>query len=136
MLDRHDFIIGYIYLQKNKKLIYTILPFSLNVPKNFLFKFHWSLLMTRQQNVWPKIRDSYSVRDKIYFVLLSTLESTWPSAKLITRLCKCVEFYPHSFMRLPVVMFNSLNAEINPICHLLALLRAHHILHVSRVRVN
>jgi len=31
---------------------------------------------------------------------------------------------------------NSLNAELNPICHLLALLGAHHILHVSRIRVN
>ena len=32
--------------------------------------------------------------------------------------------------------FNPLNAELNAICHLLALLGAHHILHVSRVRVN
>jgi len=31
---------------------------------------------------------------------------------------------------------NSLNTELNPICHLLALLRAHHILHVSRIRVK
>jgi hypothetical protein len=31
---------------------------------------------------------------------------------------------------------NPLNAEIIPICHLLALLGAHHILHVSRIRVN
>jgi hypothetical protein len=30
---------------------------------------------------------------------------------------------------------NPVNAELNPICHLLALL-AHHILHVSRIRVN
>ena len=29
-----------------------------------------------------------------------------------------------------------LNAELNPICHLLALLRAHHILHVFRIRVK
>jgi len=29
-----------------------------------------------------------------------------------------------------------LNAELNPICHLLALLGAHHILNVSRIRVN
>ena len=35
-----------------------------------------------------------------------------------------------------VNMFNPLNAELNPICHLLALLEAHHILHVSRIRVN
>jgi len=33
-------------------------------------------------------------------------------------------------------LFNHLNAELNSICHLLALLGAHHILHVSRVRVN
>jgi hypothetical protein len=31
---------------------------------------------------------------------------------------------------------NTLNAELNPICHLLALLGAHHILHVSRIRVK
>jgi len=31
--------------------------------------------------------------------------------------------------------FNPLNAELNPICHLLALLGAHHILHVSRLKV-
>ena len=29
---------------------------------------------------------------------------------------------------------NALNAELNPICHLLTLLGAHHILHVSRIR--
>jgi hypothetical protein len=32
--------------------------------------------------------------------------------------------------------FNPLNADLNPICHLLALLAAHHILHVSRITVN
>jgi len=31
---------------------------------------------------------------------------------------------------------NPLNAELNPICHLLALLGTNHILHVSRIRVN
>ena len=31
---------------------------------------------------------------------------------------------------------NPLNAELNPICHLLALLGAHHIFHVSELRVN
>jgi len=29
-----------------------------------------------------------------------------------------------------------LNAELNPICHVLSLLGAHHILHVSRIRVK
>ena len=31
---------------------------------------------------------------------------------------------------------NPLHAKLNPICRLLALLGAHHILHVSRIRVN
>ena len=30
----------------------------------------------------------------------------------------------------------TLNAELNPICHFLALLGAHHILYVSRIRVK
>jgi hypothetical protein len=35
-----------------------------------------------------------------------------------------------------IKILNPLNAELNPICHLLALLGAHHILHVSWVRVK
>jgi len=36
-----------------------------------------------------------------------------------------------------VTIFVNFNiAELNPICHLLALLGAHHILHVSRERFN
>jgi hypothetical protein len=35
-----------------------------------------------------------------------------------------------------VMKVNPLNAELNPICHLLALLDAHHILHISRIRVK
>ena len=31
---------------------------------------------------------------------------------------------------------NTLNAELNPICHLLALLGVHHLLHVNRIRVK
>jgi transposase len=31
---------------------------------------------------------------------------------------------------------NPLNAELNPIYYLLALLGAHHFLHISRIRVN
>ena len=37
---------------------------------------------------------------------------------------------------LVTVGFNPLYAKLNPIRHLLVLLGAHHILHVSRVRVN
>ena len=33
-------------------------------------------------------------------------------------------------------LINYLNTELNPICHLLALLEAHHILNFSRIRVK
>ena len=39
-------------------------------------------------------------------------------------------------LTLGLTAFNPLNAELNPICHLQALLGAHHILHISRIRVN
>jgi hypothetical protein len=32
--------------------------------------------------------------------------------------------------------FNTLNAELYPICNLLALFGAHHILHISRIKVK
>ena len=35
-----------------------------------------------------------------------------------------------------VAILNTLNTELNPICHLLALLGVHHFLHVSRIRVK
>jgi hypothetical protein len=52
-----------------------------------------------------------------------------------------VKFLVHSFSvfflnYLLKISINPLNAELNPICHLLALLGAHHILHVSRIRVK
>jgi len=34
------------------------------------------------------------------------------------------------------MVINPLNAELNPICHLLALLGVHQFLHVSRIRVK
>jgi hypothetical protein len=33
-------------------------------------------------------------------------------------------------------LINPFNAKLHPICHLLALLKAHLIFHVSRIRVN
>ena len=42
----------------------------------------------------------------------------------------------HSSSNHGLCCFNPLNAELNPICHLLALLGVHHFFHVSRIRVN
>jgi len=41
-----------------------------------------------------------------------------------------------AFSKISENVFNSLNAKLNPICHLLAMLGAHPILHVSSLRVK
>jgi len=46
-------------------------------------------------------------------------------AKIVDKVCES-----------EAVLVNPLNAELNPICHLLALFIAHHIFHVSKIRVN
>ena len=69
----------------------------------------------------------YSVSDTMYRVFIYNEISLF----LITRkkpfkrsMVKCLN------------CVNPLNAELNPICYLLALLGANHFLHVSRIRVN
>jgi hypothetical protein len=47
-------------------------------------------------------------------------------------LCFALTFHLHFVM----VLINPLNTELNPTCHLQALLGAHHILHISRIRVK
>jgi len=44
--------------------------------------------------------------------------------------------FPFLLYVLSIFLLTSLSAELNPICYLLALLGAHHFLHVSRIRVN
>jgi len=66
------------------------------------------------------------------------------SMSLIVHVCSL--WYSHSlqvvtcreweYQRLHTCTINPLNAELNPICYLLALLGAHHFLHVSRIRVK
>jgi len=48
-------------------------------------------------------------------------------------LCAMMALRPDNIRHVSV---NQLNTELNPICHLLALLGAHQILHVSSVRVK
>jgi len=52
----------------------------------------------------------------------------------------CYELYGFSGLYRQIstnyTFINTLNAEVNPICHLLALLVAQHILHISRISVK
>jgi len=50
--------------------------------------------------------------------------------------CKCKLILVHLSLLFIKLSINPLNPELNPICYLLALLGAHHFLHVSRIRVK
>jgi hypothetical protein len=53
--------------------------------------------------------------------------------------CSAVPSHMHIYfewVNTKYFMFNPLKAELNPICPLLALFGAHHILHISRIRVK
>ena len=56
--------------------------------------------------------------------------------KAITALMACCFVICVLYSEELFVLLNTLNAELNPICHLLALLGAHHFLHFSRIRVK
>ena len=85
------------------------------------------------------------------FVVVSVRTTNWYQSRE-----KLIVFMPGLFYIVPVLCdecvflfitkfllnewkfyaFNPLNTKFNPICHLLALLGAHHILHISRIRVK
>ena len=65
---------------------------------------------------------SYSIQSLLIFTSIDFCFYFW-RVTFFVYLCK-------------LYWFNPLNAELNPICHMLTLLGAHHILHVSRIRVK
>jgi len=80
---------------------------------------------------------------KIHFNIILSLTSLSANLFLSLRfpqgnsVCICV--FPYTCLMLrPFHSYgiNPLNPELNPICYLLALLGAHHFLHVSRIRVK
>jgi len=79
----------------------------------FLIKHQNVLLPYVKQNNQERFVQSYEQ-------LLLTGSSCWSVSRINSFRCQ----------------INPLNAELNPICHLLALLGAQHFLHVSRIRVN
>ena len=58
----------------------------------------------------------------------------------VTSTCHNLTMYVYFLPRFPFPLYifivNSLNVELYPIRHLLALVGARHIVHVSRVRIN
>ena len=74
-------------------------------------------------------------------VTLENRYSMWDSYKAynytVWEKCRVSESYRHRVVGIAgVYTLNPSNPELNPICYLLALLGAHHFLHVSRIRVK
>ena len=58
----------------------------------------------------------------------------WVSKEFVVRMIPNINTLYRQNRR--IIQFNPLKPELNPICYLLALLGAHHFLHVSRIRVK
>ena len=91
------------------------------------------------------IAQTYSHLIIFRFLYTSCSEITLASARSNSPKCFILAFLPTRkpwtrtsflFFYCPLCSINPLNAEFNPICHLLALLGAHQILYVSRIRVK
>ena len=71
------------------------------------------------------------------FVILAVHFISYQNGHAVLSLCKSLSI---TYMKLIKFEFlwiiNPLKPELNPICYLLALLGAHHFLHVNRIRVK
>jgi len=74
------------------------------------------------------------------YVLILSILLIFVVEMFINSACFMITFHTFAFLllgsQLLIQFINPLNAELNPICHLLALLGAHHFLHVNRIRVK
>ena len=104
----------YCTLRPEKTMCFAIYLFCLEITKNLCFVAHISLYLNLCYN---------------------------PLALFFLQLCsRFLWIFSLMFLGLkwftPPLRINPLNTELNPICHLLALLGVHHFLHVSRIRVK
>jgi hypothetical protein len=89
-----------------------------------LIFYSWNSLVWYGCETWSlTLREGRRLRVFVNRVLRKIF---WPKRDAITR----------EWRKLHNEELNPLNAELNSICHLLALLGVHHFLHVSRIRVN
>jgi len=90
----------------------------------YLRKFWDNKLYNSQKNIFYVSTDMWDQTLPLYYIA---------SVKRSTLLKTVWWISEYDF---PKLLVNPLNTELYPICHLLALLGAHHILHVSRIKAN
>ena len=76
----------------------------------------------------------HSINQRSVFFFLSKLITSAASVTVSYKFQ--VQFLRTQCLPVDETVINPLNAKLNLICNLLALLGAHHILHVSRIRVK
>jgi len=64
-----------------------------------------------------------------FYILVHVFQFTTTADEIVTNLI-------HEILKKVWSRINPSNPELNPICYLLALLGAHHFLHVNRIRVK
>jgi hypothetical protein len=97
---------------------------------NVIYKHYYKVKQISKGTIYFKIYH-HNVRglEKKACKLFSHLHPDFPHVLCLTK-------HHLKYPQLNNVHINPLNAELNLICHLLALLGAHHILHISRIRVK
>ena len=95
--------------------------------KEFLDKDEWLLKKSKGNNI--KI-DNNTV--KLAIMRMKKGRAAGPGDIPI----KLIKSGSQKLLEMITILLNPLKPELNPICYLLALLGAHHFLHVSRIRVK
>ena len=102
------------------------IPKAINTHSDYVILIAFPLEQWLNQRV-PTLRYTYNDR----LVIVSQVYENEPINGLHTDICQLTKRQLQNCLE-----FNTLNAELNPIRHLLALVGARHIVHVSRIRVN
>ena len=107
--------------------------FAINVPASLK---HFNRIINNLLRITKRITTNLWVTDD--FFRLKTLEFiiNWCTGKPTKQGSFHIRSVLGDLMSQTAVTFNPLKPELNPICYLLALLGAHHFLHVSRIRVK
>ena len=99
---------------------------KLSLIKRFLFIMQNLIPSSPSQTPISSIRSAFCL---LIVARLLTLPNSPSSCSFSSSITFLAYIYCH-------YLINPLNSELNPICYLLALLGAHHFLHVSRIRVK
>jgi len=95
---------------------------------------HWSCPEGSRKLRFPDFITTAQDGGKVVSQTHRITESSWFYHKQVA--CNVLTKRPVVVITLHLITFNAFKAELNPICPLLALFGAHHILHVSRIRVR